>query len=138
MCLTPNGRWGQGPGSVDPRFPAGLPFPVPEIIEFVALSRDSGNIFQPIFPEFSRNFPAELLHRPQKQPQPSRVSDWWTFRIFLIFSCSGEGEGGVRGAGKGGGAIFLWKIPGGRGSFGWVGAGGEGPGGCLRGTWGGG
>ena len=26
---TPHRRWGQGPGSVDPRFPAGLPFPVP-------------------------------------------------------------------------------------------------------------
>ena len=24
---TPHGRWGQGPGNVDPRFPAGLPFP---------------------------------------------------------------------------------------------------------------
>ena len=31
---TPHGRWGQGPGSVDPRFLAGLPFPVPEILEF--------------------------------------------------------------------------------------------------------
>ena len=38
---TPHGRWGQGPGSVDPRFPAGLPFPVPEILVFVAF-RDSG------------------------------------------------------------------------------------------------
>ena len=38
---TLHGRWGQGPGSVDPRFPAGLPFPVSEILEFVAF-RDSG------------------------------------------------------------------------------------------------
>ena len=29
---TPHGRWGQGPGSVDPRFPAGLPFHVPLIV----------------------------------------------------------------------------------------------------------
>ena len=42
---TPHGRWGQGPGSVDPRFPAGLPFPVPQIPEFVAFG-DSGKIFQ--------------------------------------------------------------------------------------------
>ena len=38
---TPHGRWEEGPRSVDPRLPAGLPFPVPEILEFVAL-RDSG------------------------------------------------------------------------------------------------
>ena len=49
---TLHGGWGQGPGSVDPRFPAGLPFPVPEIQEFVAF-RDSGKIFQ----QFSRDFP---------------------------------------------------------------------------------
>ena len=36
---TPHGRRGQGPGSVDPRFPAGLPFPVPEILEFIAFSK---------------------------------------------------------------------------------------------------
>ena len=30
---TPHGRWGQCPGSVDPRFPAGLPFPASEILE---------------------------------------------------------------------------------------------------------
>ena len=41
---TPHGRWGQGPGSVDPRLPAGLPFPVPEILEFAAFS-DSGKFF---------------------------------------------------------------------------------------------
>ena len=29
---TPHGRWGQGPGRVDPMFPAGLAFPVPEIL----------------------------------------------------------------------------------------------------------
>ena len=41
---TPHGRWGQGPGNVGPRFPAGLPFPLPEILEFVAF-RDSGKNF---------------------------------------------------------------------------------------------
>ena len=48
---TPHGRWGQGPGSVDPRFLAGLPFPVPEILEFIAF-RDPGNFFQ----QFSRDW----------------------------------------------------------------------------------
>ena len=57
------GRWGQGPGSVDRRFPAGLPFPVPEILEFVAF-RDSGKIFQ----QFSRDFPGVFLENPRKDP----------------------------------------------------------------------
>ena len=43
-------------GSVDPRFPAGLPFPVPEFLELVAF-RDSGKIFQ----QFSRDFPGSFL-----------------------------------------------------------------------------
>ena len=33
---SPHGRWGQRRGSVDPRFVACLPFPMPEIVEFVA------------------------------------------------------------------------------------------------------
>ena len=60
---TPHGRWGQGPGSVDPRFPAGLPFPVSEILEFVAF-RKSGKHFQ----QFSRNFPGVFLENPQTDP----------------------------------------------------------------------
>ena len=56
---TPHGRWGQGPGSVDPRFPACLPFPVPEILEFVAF-RDSGKFFQ----QFSGDFPGLFLQNP--------------------------------------------------------------------------
>ena len=60
---TPHGRWGQGPGSVDRRFPAGLPFPVPDILEFVAL-RDSGNIFQ----QFSWDFPGVFLENPRTDP----------------------------------------------------------------------
>ena len=68
----PHGRWGQGPGSVDPRFPAVLPFPVPEILQCVAF-RASATFFQ----QFSRDFPGVFLgnppNRPRKQPQPSRV-----------------------------------------------------------------
>ena len=60
---TPHGRWGQGPGSVNPRFPAGLPFPVPEILEFVAF-RDSGKIFQ----QFSRDFPGVFPENPRTDP----------------------------------------------------------------------
>ena len=50
---TPHGRWGQGPGSVNPRFPAGLPFPVPQILEFVALLGDSLKVFPAMFPGLS-------------------------------------------------------------------------------------
>ena len=60
---TQHGRWGQGPGSVDPRFPAGLPFPVPEILEFVAC-RDSGKFFQ----QFSRSFPGTFLQNSCTDP----------------------------------------------------------------------
>ena len=60
---TPHGRWGQGPGSAGPRFPAGLPFPVPETLEFIAF-RDSGKFFQ----QFSRDFPAVFLENPRTDP----------------------------------------------------------------------
>ena len=63
---TPHGRWGQGPGSVDPRFPTGLPFPVPQILEFVAFG-DSGKFFQ----QFSRNFPGTFLQNSRKDPRNS-------------------------------------------------------------------
>ena len=49
---------------MDQRFPAGLPFPVPEILEFVAF-RDSGNVFQ----EFSRDFPGVFLENPRANPR---------------------------------------------------------------------
>ena len=52
---TTHGRWGQGPGSVDPRFPAGLPFSVPQILEFVVFC-DSGKIIQQFFPGLSPDF----------------------------------------------------------------------------------
>ena len=48
---------------MDPRFPAGLPFPVPEILEFVAF-RDSGKFFQ----KFSRDFPGVFLGNPRIDP----------------------------------------------------------------------
>ena len=64
---TPHGRRGQGPGSVDPRFPAGLPFLVPEILEFVAF-RDSGKFFQ----QFSRSFPGTFLQNSCTDPGNSR------------------------------------------------------------------
>ena len=60
---TLHGRWGQGPGSEDPRFPAGLPFLAPEILEFVAF-RDSGKFssnFPGTFPEFSSRTPKQTL-----------------------------------------------------------------------------
>ena len=63
FLVFPHGRWGQGPGSVDPRFPAGLPFPVPEILEFVAF-RDSGKIFQ----QFSQDFPGVFLENARADP----------------------------------------------------------------------
>ena len=43
--------------SIDPRFPAGLPLLVPEILEFVAF-RDSGKLFQ----QFCRDFPSPRTH----------------------------------------------------------------------------
>ena len=61
---------------------------------------------------------------------------WWTFRIFFIFFCSGEGKGESEALG-GEGAIFYGKFQEGVSPL-WVGAGGKGPGGCLLGIWGGG
>ena len=60
---TPHGRLEQGPGSVGPRFLAGLPFPVPEIPEYVAFG-NSGRIFQ----QFSRDFPAIFLQNSRTDP----------------------------------------------------------------------
>ena len=69
---TPHGGWGQGPSSVGKRFLAGLPFPVPEILEFVAF-RESGKFLQQFSRDFPGVFPREPPNRPRKQPQPSRV-----------------------------------------------------------------
>ena len=45
-------HFGASYSSVGPRFTAGLPFPVPPILEFKAC-RDSGTILPPIFPGFT-------------------------------------------------------------------------------------
>ena len=62
---------------MDPRFPAGLPFPVPEILEFVAFG-DSGKFFQ----QFSRDFPGTFLQNSCKDPRNSHslleFSELWT------------------------------------------------------------
>ena len=59
---TPHGRWGQGPGNVNPRFAAGLPFPDRELLEFVAFfvtrEKFSSN-FPGTFPEFSSRSPEQ-------------------------------------------------------------------------------
>ena len=52
-----------------PRFPAGLPFLVPEILEFVACGA-SGKVFQ----QFSRDFPGVFLGNPQTDPGNSPTS----------------------------------------------------------------
>ena len=61
---TPRARWGPGPGGVDTRFPAGLPFPVPEILEFMAF-RDACRFFQ----RFSRTFPEFSSGTPEQTPE---------------------------------------------------------------------
>ena len=77
---TPHGRCRQGPGSVDPRFPAGLPFPVPEIQEFVAF-RDPGKFFQ----QFSRDFPGVFPENPRTDPGNSHslleFSECWSLEM---------------------------------------------------------
>ena len=65
----PHGRWGRL-GSVDPTFPAGLPFPVPETLEFVAFC-DSENFFQ----QFSRDFPGVFLGNPGNSHSLLEFSD---------------------------------------------------------------
>ena len=52
--------WTQGP-----RFPAGLPSPVPRSLEFVLASRDSGQFFQ----QFSRDFPGVSSRTPEQTPE---------------------------------------------------------------------
>ena len=85
-----NRRWGQGPGSVDPRFPAGLPFPVLEILEFAAF-RDPGKFFQ----QFSRDFPGVFLENPRTDPGNSHslleFSENYSTRLFAS-RCGSSGE----------------------------------------------
>ena len=61
----------------------------------------------------------------------------WTFRIFFIFFCSGEGKGESEALGGGGGRFFIENLRRGGGVLP-AGRGGGGPGGCLRGIRGGG
>ena len=83
---TPHGRWGQSLGRVDPRFPAGLPFPVPEILEFLAF-RDPGKIFQ----QFSRDFPGVFPENPRTDPGNSHslleFSELSTVTRKLLLGC---------------------------------------------------
>ena len=101
----PHGRWGRGPGSVDKRFPAGLPFPVPEILEFVAF-RDSGKLFQ----QFSRDFQGVFAEKearfrgkwasppppPHPRPRPPPPFSWGAVGVLLKIPGGGVfQQGGV-------------------------------------------
>ena len=48
----PHGRWGQGPGNLNPRFLAGLSFPVSEILKFVAF-RNAGKFVSSETPDLT-------------------------------------------------------------------------------------
>ena len=63
----------------------------------------------------------------QLEEQPKHPKTWWTFRIFIIFFCSGEGKGAVRGVGRRGGGRFFIENPRGGGLPGGGAGGGEGP-----------
>ena len=56
---TPHGRLGQDPGSVNPRFPAGLLFPGAQIPRICSILRFGKN-----FQQFSRDFPGVFLENP--------------------------------------------------------------------------
>ena len=72
--------------------------------------------------QFSKTSPPKSGESSEKSSGENRVKSCHVcgchgffgpeFRIFIIFFCSGGGEGGVRGAGRGG-DDFLLKIPGG-------------------------
>ena len=64
---------------------------------------------------------------------------WWTFWIFFFFFLLGEGEGGIRGAGEGGGwRLFIENPRRGGGLPGRWGQGGDGAGRVFAGNGGGG
>ena len=48
-----------------------------------------------------------LFYRRGAPKSPQNTKTWWTFRIFLFFFLLGGGEGGVRGAGRGGGRFLI-------------------------------
>ena len=85
---TSHRRWGQGPGSVDPRSPAGLPFPVPEIPEFVAF-RDSQKSFCSNSPGLSLEFSSGT---PKQTPETatafsSFLTGSFLGNFFAVFRC---------------------------------------------------
>ena len=108
------------PGSVDPSFAAGLPFPAPKILEFISFFGlgKRGSFEKGHFLEILENLEIlEFLENHQNVENKGSsdhfleildlvdVSD-----IFYFSSRVREGEGGVRGAG-GGQVGFLLKIP---------------------------
>ena len=85
---------------------------------------------EPEFPEIFRHFSGECCGDPKSHFRG--LGGRFGYFVFFLLR-------GVRGAGRGGGGDdFLSKIPGRGGLPGRVGGEGEGPGGCLRGIWGGG
>ena len=66
-----------------------------------------GNSPHKVHPNFAQNLGRQILGNTFPG-----LNAWWTFRIFFIFFCSGEGKGE---SGRGGGRCFLLKIPGGGG-----------------------
>ena len=67
-----HGRWGQGSGSVDPRFLAGLPFPVPEFIEFVERAQNPNLLTLFFFLQKNRKDKDFFLSKREKQGIPKR------------------------------------------------------------------
>ena len=56
------------------------------------------------------------LATPSEVPRQAPLEvTWWTFRIFFIFFCSGEGKGESGATGREEGRFFLLKISGGGG-----------------------
>ena len=86
---------------------------------------EAKSIFRPFFPDFGPKA------RRQSLAGQWDLNTWWTFRIFFFFSARGR-EVGVRGAGRGVGAIFNGKSQEGGLLGGW-GRGAEGPWECLWG-----
>ena len=71
-------------GGVHPRFAAGLPFPVPQILEFVAF-RDSGKFFQQFSRDFPGVFPEFSRRTPEQTPETATA-----FSSFLILAGSSK------------------------------------------------
>ena len=70
--------------------------------------------------KWSQRAPLKCLLVPSRRPSQSTIfrpvgpedpPSWWTFRIFLIFFCSGRGKWESEAAGGGGGVRFFIEIP---------------------------